>query len=116
MASWQPGQSGNPKGRPRKERALTAMLEAAGSRTIEVDGKRVSGKRALADALWQAAMQGATTLYDADGTRLEFAPRDWLDIAKFLYAQIDGPPKQEHDITSNGETIKLYGGVDPDGV
>lgn len=105
VTAWKPGQSGNPKGRPPKERALTALLEAAGSKTVLVDGKAVSGKRALAQALWHAALQGAAVLYDAEGTRLEFSPRDWLDIAKFLYAQIDGPPRGELDVTSNGEAV-----------
>ena len=38
---FQKGQTGNPNGRPPKSRALTEILEAAGGKTIEYQGKSV---------------------------------------------------------------------------
>ena len=102
---FQKGQSGNPSGRPPKSRALTAILEKAGGRTLEVDGKRVAGRRLVARYLWEAATTGTVTM--VDGKALKLSPRDWLDVVKWLYSQIDGPPKQEMDVTTDGKAFDL---------
>ena len=93
---WEKGQSGNPNGRPPRARALTTILEKTGNRTIEdVDGKRRPGKRILARALWEIVTKGQAEL--PSGKTLKVSPHDWLDIAKWLYAQIDGAPRQVHE-------------------
>lgn len=89
---FQKGQSGNPGGRPPKSRALTAILETAGSRTVEVDGKRVPAKRLMASLLWDIVVTGKATL--PSGEALEVAPREWLETVRWLYTHIDGPAKQ----------------------
>jgi hypothetical protein len=33
-----------------------------------------------------------------NGTELEISPRDWLDTLKWIYAQIDGPPKNDDEL------------------
>lgn len=92
--SWKPGQSGNPKGRPKKSRALTEILARGGSKTIEdADGKRRSGKRIVARLLWQAATTGVVQFPDTKET-MTIPLSDWLGIIKFLYTHIDGPPDQ----------------------
>lgn len=88
---WQKGQSGNPSGRKPKGRALTEILERAGAATVEIDGKKISGKRAVAQMLWEVATTGKATF--PSGVVLQVAPQDWLAIVKFLYQHIDGPPK-----------------------
>lgn len=95
---FQPGESGNPKGRPPKSRALTEILNRAGSRTIEVNGQKMSGRRFVARALWELATTGQTVLPGREKP-IEAGPQAWLDVVKFLYAQIDGPPKSALEVT-----------------
>ena len=102
---WQPGQSGNLAGRPPENRALTALLKKAGNKTVEVDGKPVSGKRILARMIWELTVTGKTTF--PDGKSLMLDPSDWLGLVKWIYTHIDGPPKGEMDITSGGEPINF---------
>lgn len=91
-----PGQSGNKRGRPPKKRALTEILQKAGGRRVLHDDKLKARKQILAEMLWQVAMTGAVTF---PATALEaartvtLAGDDWFDAVKFIYAQIDGPPK-----------------------
>ena len=101
QGTWPKGQSGNPKGRPKKNRALTEILERAGSKIVEYDGKRVSGKRLIARLLWQAATTGECKLPDGESLIVkDFS--DWLGVVKFLYAQIDGLPKQDIGLDHSG--------------
>lgn len=87
------GQSGNPKGRPPKDRALTAILEAAGSRSVDLaDGTRLARRRLAAEHLWNIITRGATTL--PDGTELRPDPRTYLETVRWVYGHVDGPPKQ----------------------
>jgi hypothetical protein len=100
------GQSGNPNGRPKKDRALTAILEAAGSKTVENgDGKHISIKRLMANLLWQAIHEGKIEL--PNGTSMVVSPDDWFNVAQFLYKHIDGPPVQNVDLTTGGDVIKV---------
>ena len=91
--TWQPGQSGNPNGRPPKQRALTEILEKAGSKTVEVDGKGVARKRLIADMVMQAASTGVVTFPDATALRAEF--KEWADFVKWIYTHIDGPARMD---------------------
>lgn len=93
-----PGVSGNPAGRPPKERALTTILETAGNSTLTTsEGKHVARKRITAGLLWELASTGRATF--PDGTVLEADPADWLAAVKWLYQHIDGPPKQAMELS-----------------
>lgn len=103
--AWKKGQSGNPNGRPPKSRALTAILERASAKTVEINGRRVASRRLVAALLWEAAACGRVTL--PSGEELIFTPKDWLETIRFLYTQIDGPPKQGLDLTSDGKPLTI---------
>jgi hypothetical protein len=75
---------------------LTDLLERAGSATVEIDGKRISGKRYLADMVWQVVMTGEAIL--PGGKKVSLSPQDWKDFVKWIYAHIDGPPTLSLDI------------------
>lgn len=106
MAKFKPGQSGNPKGRPPKERALTNLLESAGNKTVLLpDGRRIAGKRFVAAAVWEVLTTGQTKL--ADGRTYQAELADWLTLVKFLYGQVDGPPRLELEHSGNKDNPLL---------
>ena len=76
---------------------MTTLLERALSRSLEFEGKRISGKRVLARMVAEVLTKGTATF--PDGKVLEVAPRDWLEFAKWAYGHIDGPPKQALELT-----------------
>lgn len=89
------GQSGNPKGRPPKNRAWTAILERSGSKTVlGPDGKRISRKRFLAECIMQAITTGKVEFVDG-GFIATDSFKEWADFAKWIYTHIDGPAKQQ---------------------
>ena len=104
------GKSGNPNGRPLKSRALTEILERRGNSTcLDIDGKKRGAKYIVARALWELAATGKTTLKDGEDTKsIEVGAKGWFEIVKWLYSQIDGPPKAELDVTSDGQSIVQF--------
>lgn len=78
---WQPGESGNPKGRPRKQRALSALLRTVGGTHTE---EGLLKRRALAEKVWELALKGD------------------LDAAKIIYEYCDGKPVQRQEVTGAG--------------
>lgn len=109
LKGFQPGQSGNPKGRPKKERALTALLQKVGQQRIDLpDGSRKSKAELVCTFLWEVAVYGVTTLVERDGEQpVKIRPDagEWGLLVKFLWSQIDGPPPRDVDITSGGQPI-----------
>ncbi len=100
--TFQKGETGNPAGRPPKARALTALLETALKKPVGEGG--IQRREAMAEAIGQLVSTGKAKF--ATGVELELAPREWLDLAKWVYGQIDGPPKNDDtDRLSDDELI-----------
>lgn len=104
---WTPGVSGNPRGRPPKGRALTEILEKQGKATHKRDGdaRGTPRNKLLADMLWQGLLTGTVVL--VNGRTLDLTAGDWLDLAQFIYKQIDGPPKAEIDLKSDDKPVSI---------
>lgn len=84
---WKPGQSGNPKGRPRKERSLTTILDKeGGEKDVTIGDKSYSKKEILAKKLWVLALNGD------------------LAAIKYIFDRIDGRPdlRKEVDMEVSG--------------
>ena len=94
-ASFKPGQSGNPAGRPRKK--LSQVLAAVAAKADDDYSER------LATALFEFATTGKVTL-GATTLHAENV-REWFDAVKWIYEHIDGkhPVKTDTDITINVE-------------
>ena len=108
------GQSGNPKGRPPKDRALTAILERAAAKSVEVEGVKVSGKQLVARQVWEGITTRKVTFPDKSTMTLN--PYQWLELVKWMYSHVDGPPKGELNVNTNGDILirVQYADVDAD--
>jgi len=89
--SYQSGQSGNPKGRPKREWTWSGVLQKAVEKAEE-SGKTV--KEEVAEALIKEARKGN------------------IQAVKELMNRMDGMPQQPTDITSGGQALPapIYGG------
>lgn len=74
----------NRKGRPRKKKSLTEILERMGGRRDQEDendpGKKISRKEKLARALWSLALSGD------------------LAAQRYIFDRIDGKPTEHLEI------------------
>lgn len=81
---WKPGQSGNPKGRP-KGRSITAVLrDMLDDDAVDTQGKKQKVKRAVAGALLRRALGGDVK-----------AIREVLD-------RTEGRVKEQHEVSGPG--------------
>lgn len=79
---------------------MTAILETALSKTIDVgEGRQSARKRVLAELMAEFVTTGRATM--PDGRILDAAPKDWIETVKWVYAHIDGPPKQELELSGS---------------
>jgi Family of unknown function (DUF5681) len=85
MPAWRKGQSGNPKGRPPRDRALSAIL----ARKADDKVGDLTNKEIVADLLWRFATFGEVQLGDL--TLKAKDSSDWLNAIKWIYAHLEGP-------------------------
>jgi hypothetical protein len=100
MARWTTGKSGNPAGRKPRTRDFTTFLEEAGKVKTTWLGKDKRRYEVIAEIVWQGLMSGEITLPNSKKV-IVLSLTDWKDLAKWLYTQVDGPPRQEVDLTTN---------------
>jgi hypothetical protein len=92
---WQPGESGNPNGRPKREWTWASLLEDAAEEVMKArDGQEVSAKKAIAKRLLMMALEGDRQ-----------AIKDIMD-------RTDGYPMSSTDITSKGEKVTPMVNID----
>lgn len=107
--SFKSGHSGNPRGRPPKLRALTAILEATGAEKCS-DGKggEIAYKRQLARMLWKAVVSGQVTFaatnreWGGDRT-FDFQASEWFALVRWMFTQIDGELIMQIEDTTGDE-------------
>jgi len=117
--AWVAGKSGNPNGRPKKERTLSNMLELIGSESVEgVYAPAIPAEpgvptpppvcytkaQLVARATWEILLTGKT-IFPISGHEIKVDNDQWIALLKWVYTQVDGPPKTELDVTSGGEQI-----------
>ncbi len=92
---WKQGESGNPKGRPQRNRILTEVLRLQGQAPIEVNGEIMTAQEVVAKAVWHLAAHGEVWL---SGRRLTAeSVNDWIAVVKWLYTHIEPPKLHEAD-------------------
>lgn len=98
---FQPGQSGNPKGRPPKKRALTDLLERKGKQRT---ASGLTAKEEFAQRVWEGLTTGKMT-FENTQTAIPLEAKDYIALAKLVLGQIDGPPPSTMDVSSGGKPL-----------
>jgi hypothetical protein len=83
-SSFKPGQSGNPKGRPKGVRTLSRLIDTLGDETytgVEEDYRTTTIRR-----LWQAASSGTLNL-GAESRELKTG--EWVRLVQWLVTHMD---------------------------
>jgi len=115
VAKFQPGQSGNPGGRPPKSRALSDLLQTALSKTIETPEGKVAGKRILASLVVQAITTGKVK-FPGEEQSSTLGVKDWMEFVKWAYQYLE-PPTQKNELSGEIQTdvvLKVVKGVSVD--
>ncbi len=99
MPPYPKGVSGNPNGRPPKERSLTRIVERELNRRVPhgKGDRKVAKKRILAEIIVNAVTTGKIVLGDEDNP-IVLTPDDWndfMDKMLRLLGHIDGPARSE---------------------
>lgn len=95
---WKPGQSGNPRGRPPKERTLSRLVERALAARMDVPGedRRTARKRVMAQLLAQAVSEGKVTF--PDGRVEEFGAMEWGGFVLRVLRHLEGSAPAQVDL------------------
>lgn len=110
---WEKGRSGNPAGRPKQDRALAAILAAAGQRRPAA-GQPTNNEKA-AGLLYELLNTGRLKFGDQV---IEASAREWLQAYSFLCRHLDGPyqPASSQEIADSvlDQVLRdLAGDADP---
>jgi len=100
------GKTNNPNGRPPKSRALTDLLVKALNRTIEVDEKRIAGKRILARLVGEVLITGRLK-FPGDMEASIISVKDWLEFTKWAYGYLEPPITRLEHAGEDGAAIRI---------
>lgn len=100
------GKTNNPNGRPPKSRALTDLLDKALNHTLDMDGKRASGKVVLAKLVSDVLTTGRLQ-FPGDTETSMISVKDWLEFVKWAYAYLEPPTNKTALLDKNGEDMKI---------
>ena len=107
MSKYQPGQSGNPAGRPKSGRALAELLRTNLEQKFDgVEAKSIIIQRAIS-----ALRTGYMEFDGVKRTRkVRLTPKDWTDLFKYVLTHIDGPAKAElNNSRGGGDNDSVFG-------
>ena len=81
MARFKKGQSGNPKGRPRKFTSITEIMRTKSQEILEINGKQLTRAEFIAEKVFALAASGD-----------QFGMKTYLE-------RVDGAPKQQVEVS-----------------
>lgn len=96
--AWSKGQSGNPRGRPKKEKALTDLLAKYLNGKDDEDGG-LARKHVLVRELYLGSK--LRIVKDEDGKTVAAIPGD-PSLLKYIYDRLDGKPDITERIIDEG--------------
>lgn len=95
---WQPGQSGNPKGRPAKGRAIADLIN---SEWMHQD--RLAVIHQAINGLKTGYLDFPASAKHKKARSLHLTARDWNDLFKYITTHLDGPARQDMSISYSHE-------------
>lgn len=113
MTKYQPGQSGNPRGRPPRKRAWAELIRKFGKGKVKLaDGTEVHAQELIAQLTINALVTGRIVFPQLDGQdftdvhrTLVLDANDWMRLMKETREHLEPAARQEFDLTSNGEKL-----------
>ena len=102
--TFKQGQSGNPHGRPPKDRTYADLINKALSHKAS---NGIARKRVLAELLAEAVTEGRVK-FPADEQYSRLSMSEWIKFCKDLIAHLEPAPKQDMGLETTGEvTFKV---------
>jgi len=98
---WASGKSGNPSGRPKQIKLLSEVLREASVARMEAAPQRISFRKYLARMVWDGLTQG--TLRFSDGRVIELGARDWMDLVKWVFANVENAQARKIEVEKDDE-------------
>lgn len=105
------GQSGNPNGRPKGERALAKLIEKELNRKVDTPDGKLAVKQWMSRQIIQAVIERKITFIDGSEFIIDNVDT-WLNHVKWLHRHVDGD-KTFADIDAT-VTPKQFSWADPE--